>query len=211
MPPLLHRLRQRLGLLPASLLDQVNRHEPALTLLADAELLARWEACQRQVETADQNRRPAATAQIRPILDEEILAEALALAREAARRHTGLRAYDVQIEATLALVRGNVAEMATGEGKTLAAALAAACLALHGQGVHAATVNLYLAERDAAGMCPLFAALGLSVGLLRDNDDPAAKAAAYQCAITYGTGYEFGFDYLRDQLRLHSDAPLRPG
>ena len=212
MPPLFHRLRQRLGLVPSSWLERVNGHEPASLALSDGEVLARWEACRKRVESGDRNR-PVGKAPLplRPVLDEEISAEALALAREAARRHLGLRAYDVQIEAALALIRGNVAEMATGEGKTLAAALAAACLALPGRGVHLATVNAYLAERDAVGMGPLFAALGLSVGRLGDNDDPAAKAAANGCAVTYGTGYEFGFDYLRDQLRLHSDAPVRPG
>ena len=209
MPLLFHRLRQRLGLASPSLLERVNRHEAACLLIDDGELRGRWETSQKRAESADRSRPPASSSA--PVLDEELLAEALALAREAARRHLGLRAYDVQIEAALALIRGDVAEMATGEGKTLAAALAAACLALPGRGVHIATVNLYLAERDAAGMGPLFAALGLSVGVLRDNDDPAAKAAAYTCAVTYGTGYEFGFDYLRDQMRLHSDAPVRPG
>lgn len=125
---------------------------------------------------------------------------ALALAAEAARRGTGHRPYATQLRAALALSRGSVAEMHTGEGKTLATALAAAALALGGEGVHVATVNSYLATRDAAEFRPWAELLGLRVGLLGERGTPDEKRAAYAADVTYGMGYEFGFDYLRDQL-----------
>ena len=128
------------------------------------------------------------------------LPEAFACVREAIRRVSGMRAFDVQVMAGLVMARGHLAEMATGEGKTLVAALPASVLALAGKGVHLATVNAYLAERDFEIMRPGYEFLGLSVALLPERAPPDDKREAYAADVTYGTGYEFGFDYLRDQL-----------
>lgn len=127
-----------------------------------------------------------------------------ALLREASRRTTGLFHYPEQILAGLALVRGGIAEMATGEGKTLAVSLPAFYFSLGGRGVHVITVNRYLAERDHAFSKPIFDLLGVSIGLLPEGQGatPEKKREAYDCDITYGVGYEFGFDYMRDQLSL---------
>jgi preprotein translocase subunit SecA len=130
----------------------------------------------------------------------------ISLVVEAIRRVHGLTPYDVQLIAGLALADGQIAEMATGEGKTLVALLPAACFALHGRGAHVATVNPYLAERDCEFATAVFARLGLSVGLLKEKAEKPDKRAAYACDITYGVGTEFGFDYLRDQLSLRSSG-----
>ncbi len=133
---------------------------------------------------------------------EELLEIGFAMVREASRRTVGLYHYPEQILAGLALVRGSVAEMATGEGKTLAISLPAFVFALEGVGVHVATVNNYLAERDYEFAKPIYEFLGFSIGHLPDQSNPEGKKSAYRQDITYGTGYEFGFDYLRDQLVL---------
>jgi preprotein translocase subunit SecA len=140
-----------------------------------------------------------------------VIIPGFALVLEAARRSLGIDYYDVQILAGLALARGGIAEMATGEGKTFVAAFPAFIHALAGRGVHVMTVNSYLAERDAVLMSPLFQRLGLTLGLLRSSAEPDEKRSAYQCDITYGPGYEFGFDYLRDQLALIQGAKRRLG
>ena len=119
--------------------------------------------------------------------------------------------YDVQLQAGLALVTGSIAEMQTGEGKTIAAVAPAALRALSGKGVHIATVNSYLADRDAQQMRPVFELLGLSVGLLESGASEISKRQAYDCDITYGPGYEFGFDYLRDQIQLMNRPTRRLG
>ena len=124
---------------------------------------------------------------------------------EAVRRTAGVTLYDTQLLAGLALSRGAIAEMATGEGKTLAAALPALLNALAGHGVHVATTNAYLARRDAGLLRPAFELLGVSLGLLPEGPASEEKRRAYACDVTYGTGYEFGFDYLRDQV-----AALQP-
>jgi preprotein translocase subunit SecA len=139
------------------------------------------------------------------------LPAAFGLLAEAARRTLGLSVFDVQLLAGIALARPAIAEMHTGEGKTLAAALPAFLYALTGCGVHVVTPNAYLARRDHEFVGPLFRTLGLSVGLLPEGNDAQAKLAAYECDITYGTGYEFGFDYLRDQVRLLAQRGRRLG
>jgi preprotein translocase subunit SecA len=146
----------------------------------------------------------------RRVNDADFAAEAVSLITESIRRTHSLGAYDVQLRAGLALADGALVEMATGEGKTLAALLPAFCFALRGRGAHVATVNAYLAERDAAFAQPVFARLGLKVGLLRERDQPAAKRAAYACDVTYGIGTEFGFDYLRDQLAIRAAGRTEP-
>ena len=125
-----------------------------------------------------------------------------ALVRESARRVHGMIHYPCQLVAGLILVRGGVAEMATGEGKTLAVSLPAFAFALAGKGVHAVTVNSYLAERDFEFSEPIFRLLGFTVGLLPEREAASVKRAEYEKDITYGVGYEFGFDYLRDQLAM---------
>ena len=135
---------------------------------------------------------------------------AIALVAEAVRRTHGLTPYDVQLSAGLTLADGRLAEMATGEGKTLVALLPAFCFALHGHGAHVATVNPYLAARDCEFARPVFARLGLTVGLLAERAGRAEKRDAYRCDVTYGVGTEFGFDYLRDQVCIRAAHASRP-
>ena len=120
--------------------------------------------------------------------------------REAARRTLGMRHFDVQLIGGMTLHQGKIAEMRTGEGKTLVATLPAYLNALPGEGVHVVTVNEYLAQRDADWMGPVYRFLGLTVGVIRATSRPTEKRAAYARDITYGTNNEFGFDYLRDNL-----------
>jgi preprotein translocase subunit SecA len=129
-----------------------------------------------------------------------LVPEAFALVREASRRKLGLRHFDVQLIGGLVLHSGKIAEMRTGEGKTLMATLPAYLNALTGEGVHVVTVNEYLAQRDSDWMAPLFRFLGLQVGVIKNSQSSEEKRAAYACDITYGTNNEFGFDYLRDNL-----------
>jgi preprotein translocase subunit SecA len=129
-----------------------------------------------------------------------LIPEAFALVREASRRKLGLRHFDVQLIGGLALNAGKIAEMRTGEGKTLMATLPAYLNALSGEGVHIVTVNEYLAQRDSDWMGPVFRFLGLEVGVIKNAQSPDEKRVAYACDITYGTNNEFGFDYLRDNL-----------
>ena len=134
--------------------------------------------------------------------DDRQVAESFALVREVAGRELGMRHFDVQLRGGFALLRGMVAEMETGEGKTLTATLAAATAALGGVPVHVVTVNDYLAERDAAAMSPVYRALGLSVGIIVHGLTPAQRRSAYACDITYGSNKEMAFDYLRDRLAM---------
>jgi preprotein translocase subunit SecA len=129
-----------------------------------------------------------------------LVPEAFALVREASKRKLGLRHFDVQLIGGLALHSGKIAEMRTGEGKTLMATLPAYLNALSGAGVHVVTVNEYLAQRDSDWMGPVYRFLGMQVGVIKNAQSPAEKRAAYACDITYGTNNEFGFDYLRDNL-----------
>ncbi len=142
---------------------------------------------------------------------EETLDFSFALVREMSRRLLGLFPYDVQILGGLALARGAIAEMATGEGKTLVQLLPAFYFGLTGKGVHVATANGYLAERDHAFGQPVYEALGLTSALLPERVPPFRKRQAYLADVTYGTGSEFGFDYLRDQLALLRQPELQPG
>jgi preprotein translocase subunit SecA len=131
---------------------------------------------------------------------DDLAAEAFAVVREASRRTLKMRHFDVQLIGGLTLNEGRIAEMRTGEGKTLMSTLAAYLNALTGEGVHMVTVNEYLAQRDADWMGPVYRFLGLTVGVIKNQQDSAEKRAAYRCDITYGTNNEFGFDYLRDNL-----------
>ncbi|MEE9602330.1 MAG: preprotein translocase subunit SecA, partial [Thermoguttaceae bacterium] len=133
---------------------------------------------------------------------QDVVVPAFALVYEAARRTLGIEYYDVQLLAGLALSHKAIAEMQTGEGKTFVAALPATLFSLSGGGAHVMTVNAYLAQRDFELLTPLYSLLGVSVGSLQADAQPDDKEAAYACDITYGPGYEFGFDYLRDQTAL---------
>ena len=131
--------------------------------------------------------------------------DAFAYTREAAKRTLGQRHYDVQIFGGLVLLRNKIAEMKTGEGKTLVSTLPISLMALYKKGVHVVTVNEYLAKRDAEWMSPIYEFLGLEVGLIHSNQDPLDKAVSYKKDITYGTNNEFGFDYLRDNMAVSSE------
>ena len=142
---------------------------------------------------------------------DDILPEAFAIAREAAFRVLGQRAYDVQIMGSLVLHSGRITEMKTGEGKTLMCVAAAYLNSLSGEGVHIVTVNDYLAERDADWMRPVYAYMGQTVGTILSNMDTEARKAAYACDITYGTNNEFGFDYLRDNMQIDAKRKVQRG
>ncbi|HEY5622585.1 MAG TPA: preprotein translocase subunit SecA, partial [Gammaproteobacteria bacterium] len=164
----------------------INAQEPELKGLSDEELAARTPTLRERVAAGES-------------LD-AVLPEAFALVREASVRTLGLRHFDVQLIGGIALHDGRIAEMRTGEGKTLVATLPAYLNSLTGDGVHIVTVNDYLAQRDADWMGPIYEFLGLTVGVVKAGQAPAEKRAAYETNITYGTNNEFGFDYLRDNL-----------
>jgi preprotein translocase subunit SecA len=165
---------------------RINDLEPQFQALADAALAAK---------TIEFRERLARGEDLQALLP-----EAFAAVREAGRRTLGMRHFDVQLVGGMVLDSGRIAEMRTGEGKTLVATLAAYLNALPGKGVHVVTVNDYLAGRDAEWMGRIYRFLGLSVGVIRAGQSPAEKRAAYGADITYGTNNEFGFDYLRDNM-----------
>lgn len=139
---------------------------------------------------------------------DDLLVEAFAVCREAGFRFLGMRHYDVQLIGGMVLHSGAIAEMITGEGKTLVATLPAYLNAIEGKGVHVVTVNDYLARRDMEWMGPLYIELGLTVGAIQSGMEPAERQKAYDCDITYGTNNEFGFDYLRDNMRMQPEATI---
>ena len=156
----------------------------------------------------------AKTAEFRQRFDsgeslESILPQAFAVVREAGKRVMRMRHFDVQMVGGIVLNEGSISEMRTGEGKTLMSTLPAYLNGLTGKGVHVVTVNEYLAERDANWMRPLYEFLGLSVGIIKSNQNPEEKKAAYNSSITYGTNNEFGFDYLRDNMAFRLDDKMQ--
>jgi preprotein translocase subunit SecA len=176
---------------------QINALEPAVAALSDAALAEK---------TIELKRRHAEGDGL-----EELLAEAFAVVREAAKRTVRMRHFDVQLIGGMVLHEGKIAEMKTGEGKTLVATLPAYLNALTGKGVHIITVNDYLASRDAEWMGKIFRFLGLTVGVNLPNLQPEVKRAAYAADITYGTNNEFGFDYLRDNMAMHVEERYQRG
>ena len=140
---------------------------------------------------------------------DELLPEAFAVVREASRRTLGQRHFDVQLVGGMVLHEGKIAEMKTGEGKTLVATLPVYLNALTGKGVHVVTVNDYLARRDADWMGQIYGFLGMTVGVIVHDLDEAQRRAAYECDITYGTNNEFGFDYLRDNMRYRLEEMVQ--
>jgi preprotein translocase subunit SecA len=177
--------------------EQVNLIEDDFIALTDAELRAQTDEFRARYADGES-------------LD-DLMAEAFATVREAARRTLGQRHFDVQVMGGAALHLGNIAEMRTGEGKTLTGVLPAYLNALAGDGVHVVTVNDYLARRDAEWMGRVHRFLGLSVGVILAQMPPAERRAAYGCDITYGTNNEFGFDYLRDNMALSADELVQRG
>ena len=174
---------------------RINDLEAGLEALADAELAARTAVLrQRQADGS--------------ALD-DLLPEAFALVREAGRRTLGMRHFDVQLIGGITLHEGRIAEMRTGEGKTLVATLPAYLNALTGRPVHMVTVNDYLAARDAQWMGPLYRFLGLSVGVIRSGQGLEEKRDAYRCDVIYGTNNEFGFDYLRDNMAFSQEEKMQ--
>jgi preprotein translocase subunit SecA len=173
------------------LVREANAHEAAVKALGDEQLAGK---------TVEFRGRLAAGAAL-----DVLLPEAFAVVREAAQRVLSMRHFDVQLIGGIVLHLGKISEMRTGEGKTLVATLPAYLNALSGNGVHVVTVNEYLAQRDADWMGPVYRFLGLTVGVIKGQQDPAEKRAAYACDITYGTNNEFGFDYLRDNLAFRLD------
>ncbi|MFG6178078.1 preprotein translocase subunit SecA [Halomonas sp. THAF12] len=178
--------------------------------------VARINALEKDLETIDDAALQARTDDFRERLAggealDALLPEAFATVREASKRVMGMRHFDVQMIGGITLNGGRIAEMKTGEGKTLVATLAVYLNALPGDGVHVVTVNDYLARRDADWMRPLYEFLGLSVGTIYAGQTPEEKRAAYACDITYGTNNEFGFDYLRDNMAFSLEDKVQRG
>jgi preprotein translocase subunit SecA len=185
------------------LVAAINERETEIKALSDDELKARFLALKGQVQEPLKDADPGEPS-FRELMQKAFqpaIIPAFALAREAGRRFLNMRHFDVQLIGGMVLHDGKIAEMKTGEGKTLVATLPAALNALAGRGVHIVTVNDYLARRDAEWMSPLYRGLGLSVGVIVHDLDDEQRRAAYGADITYGTNNEFGFDYLRDNMK----------
>src|SRR3989442_8478570 len=191
------------------MVEQINALEPEMQRLDDAGLATKTDELRKRVADGEDV--------------DDVLVEAFAVCREAARRHLGMRHFDVQLIGGMVLHEGKIAEMATGEGKTLVATLPAYLNGLTGRGVHIVTVNAYLAKRDAQWMGPIYHALGLGVGVIQHEAsflydpayvtwdirmtalEPCTRPEAYRADVTYGKNNEFGFDYLRDNMRFTLD------
>src|SRR5215212_9502994 len=176
---------------------RINQWEPELELLDDAELRQQADGLRERARNGE------------PL--EDLLAETFAVVRETSRRTMGMRHFDVQLIGGMVLHAGSIAEMKTGEGKTLTATLAVALNALAGKGVHLVTVNDYLARRDAEWMAPLYRGLGLTIGVLQNMQPYQEKRGSYAADITYGTNSEFGFDYLRDNMATSLEEKVQHG
>lgn len=224
----------------AALVAKVNALESQVQALSDAQLRSKTQEFQQRIrqgtslaqqgldtliqqhrEEKDQQTRESLINEIdrskKNLFDQrekaldEILPEAFAIVREASRRTIGLRHFDIQLLGGMILHKGNIAEMATGEGKTLVATLPAYLNALTGKGVHVVTVNDYLARRDRDWMGPVYEFLGLSVGVIQHEKHPRERQCDYGCDITYGTNNEFGFDYLRDNMVSFKEEMVQRG
>ena len=177
---------------------RINDYEPELELESDEELRARMDALRERARAAA---RASTTC----------CPSAFAVIREVGKRTMGMRHFDVQLIGGMVLHGGTIAEMKTGEGKTLTATLAVVLNSLAGKGVHLVTVNDYLARRDAEWMSPIYDALGVSVGILQNMQPYDDKHAAYAADVTYGTNSEFGFDYLRDNMATSLEEKVQHG
>ena len=179
------------------IINKINGLEEEISKLSDSELRAKTEYFKEQLKEGKTL--------------EDILPEAFAVVREASKRVLGMRHFDVQLIGGIILHQGRIAEMKTGEGKTLVATLPVYLNALEGKGVHVITVNDYLAKRDSEWMGKLYKFLGLSVGLVIAGMEPKEKQEAYNADVTYGTNNEFGFDYLRDNMVIYEDQLVQRG
>ncbi len=202
------------------IVSEINALEAEMKGLSDEQLREKTTKFREHVErrmagaeltggTADEQKK-ALRAALDEVLD-EILVEAFAVVREASRRATGMRHFDVQLIGGMVLHRGIIAEMKTGEGKTLVATLPAYLNAITGRGVHVVTVNDYLAKRDTEWMGKIYRFLGLTVGCIQHDMDDSERQEAYRADITYGTNNEFGFDYLRDNMKFEPSAMTQRG
>ncbi len=180
-----------------SIVTQINALEPGLEALSDEKLRAKTDEFRQRLHDGESL--------------QDLLPEAFAVVREASKRVLGMRHFDVQLIGGMVLNDGRIAEMKTGEGKTLVATLAAYLNALPGNGVHVVTVNDYLARRDSQWMGKIYESLGLTVGLIQHDLEPDDRRRAYAADITYGTNNEFGFDYLRDNMVLSLDEMVQRG
>lgn len=176
-------------------IDRINELEPSIAALSDKQLREKTEEFKDRVKNGE-------------TLD-DIMCEAFAVVREGSKRALSMRHFDVQLIGGIVLHQGRIAEMKTGEGKTLVATLAAYLNALSGKGVHVVTVNDYLAKRDSEWMGKIYRFLGLSVGVILHDMDNEQRKAAYDCDITYGTNNEFGFDYLRDNMVIYKNEMVQ--
>ncbi|HEX5924599.1 MAG TPA: preprotein translocase subunit SecA [Baekduia sp.] len=183
---------------------RIGDFEPELELESEEELKERMDALRRHVRSQSGDDKVAAAL-------DEVLPECFAITREVGRRTMSMRHFDVQLIGGMVLHGGNIAEMRTGEGKTLTGTLAVVLNSLAGQGVHVVTVNDYLAKRDAEWMMPIYEACGVTVGILQNDMDPEDKIEAYACDVTYGTNSEFGFDYLRDNMAQSIEDKVQHG
>ncbi len=179
------------------LVEEINALEPEISKLSNAELRAKTDEFKKRLADGEEL--------------EDILFEAFAVVREAGKRTVNMRHFDVQLMGGIVLHEGKIAEMKTGEGKTLVATLSVYLNALSGKGVHVITVNDYLAKRDSEWMGPIYESLGLSVGVIQHDMNPPQRQQAYRCDVTYGTNNEFGFDYLRDNMVVHKDFKVQRG
>ena len=177
--------------------EAINALEPEVAALSDSDLKARTEEFRRQLQDGT------------PL--DDLLEPAFATVREAAKRTLGQRHFDVQLIGGMVLHQGKIAEMKTGEGKTLVATLPVYLNALTGKGVHVVTVNDYLAQRDAEWMGEIYKFLGLTVGCIVHGIDDEQRKAQYACDVTYGTNNELGFDYLRDNMKIHKEEMAQRG
>ncbi|HAR39784.1 MAG TPA: preprotein translocase subunit SecA [Coprothermobacter sp.] len=177
--------------------DKVNAFEPAMMQLSDDDLHNKKTYFQNQLDKSKSV--------------DELLPEMFAVVREVARRQLNMRHFDVQLIGGKVLFEGKIAEMKTGEGKTLVATLPVYAMAVSGHKVHVVTVNEYLAKRDANWMKPVYEALGLTVAYIHSNQTTEEKKAAYAADVVYGTNYEFGFDYLRDNMALSKEDIVQQG
>jgi preprotein translocase subunit SecA len=181
----------------AAIVDKINQLEPQIRKLSDAQLRAKTAEFKEKID--------------RGASLDELLPEAFAVVREAALRVLGQRPFDVQVIGGIVLHEGKIAEMKTGEGKTLAATMPAYLNALLGRGVHIVTVNDYLARRDSEWMGGIYRFLGLEVGVIVHDMDDTERKKAYAADITYGTNNEFGFDYLRDNMKFDLEDMVQRG
>ncbi|MDX6731040.1 MAG: preprotein translocase subunit SecA, partial [Baekduia sp.] len=183
---------------------RIGDFEPELELESDDELLERMDALREHVRSQPTDDKIDAALDL-------VLPECFAIVREVGKRKMSMRHFDVQLIGGMVLHGGSIAEMRTGEGKTLTATLAVVLNSLAGRGVHVVTVNDYLAKRDAEWMMPLYEACGVTVGILQNNMEYEEKVEAYACDVTYGTNSEFGFDYLRDNMAQTIEEKVQHG